>query len=811
MKIIPINDLWQLYSEAKSKGVYESSKSLPLSVYDVLMENSVIEDPYVGENEKAVQWVGERAWTFEREFELDIDFSKIEERIFLQIERVDTLANIYINNDWVSKHSSFFLPHSVDITDYVHKGKNSVKISIASALSVVKNPKHNKLNNHHQHADIRKPPYLFGWDWAPRLIAPSLFGVSVVISKNIRFVSEDVYTTISNDYEKGTIYSSLNFSAIKDEECVLEECLSYKDQTIDGGSKTIRIKKGKNELELEYILIKPKLWQPNTCGESETYTYTLSLRRGEETIWYKDYVLGFKSVRLIEDMYHNYQLFLFEINGRKTYLRGFNWIPLDSIPARITKERYREAIEALAEANVNFVRVWGGGYYETEEFYELCSEYGILVYQDFIFANSRYDDKNEEFMKAVEEEAIYNILRIKKHPSLLAFNGCNEIDWQLPKEDGKDIWQRLLPSLVEKYDGKHPYTITSPSGGAHPNSENAGTQHLWHTWHGFQPISSWNKPFTFVDEFGIQGFCDEKTISEVISKNERYLHSKAVINHQKDDGWEGMSKLMRYTLSMFSFPKNFSELIYKSQAAQAEAVSYGIDIFRRNKPIQWGINIWQFNDSWHSISWSAVDYRMRRKALYYFVKRAYAPIRLIFVKNDENTNAVDLHIVNDTDKVCKGYAKVSLYNSKDKLIGSKIYYGECRENERLKIATVELDNDNKLPEEEKYYYAEFVSESGEKYLNHFMFMPLVLMKTMSAKFKFSIESAGENCFKITLKVNHASYYTRLRITNEEWEYCFSDNYFHLFPHEEKEILCKVSVSCSLKEIEDSLEIKSLRN
>ena len=613
--------------------------SAPCSMYSVLLEHELIEDPFYGINEEKATLLSDLDCIFETEFTLDKE-TLDREYIELKFLGVDTICDIIVNGNTIDSVKNMHREYVYDVKNYVVKGKNNIRLELSSPVEYFK-----KMNNKHYlytngdtiagAAHLRKAFYMSGWDWGPCLPDMGIWRPVVIEAYDGDKIT-DVYVKQNHKNNKVILDIEVETAHAKGYDLYAE---------IDG--KEIVLKDGKGKVEIE----NPKLWWVRGYGEQFLYPLTVKMVKNAEVLDVKTQRIGLRTLTVSTMTDETGSEFCFVLNGVKIFSMGANYIPQDNLLSRINPNRTKKLIESAIDANFNTLRIWGGGYYPEDEFYHLCDEYGIMVWQDFMVACCNVwltEDMKAEFVA----EAMYNVKRFRNHASLAILCGNNEmeeavVNWgignsQLVKDDYIELYERILPEICKKYAPETFYWSASPSSGGgfdDPTCETRGDVHFWKVWHGGVPFTEYRKhKFRFCSEYGFESYPSIKTIKSFCKKEEMNCFSRVMENHQKCKG--GNKKILMYLADNYLYPTSFESLVYASQLLQADAIKYGVEHFRRCRPYCMGSIYWQFNDCWPVASWSSVDYFGRYKALHYAAKKFYAPVAmgLFFEKNNLTVN-----------------------------------------------------------------------------------------------------------------------------------------------------------------------------
>lgn len=609
--------------------------TVPGTVHLDLMNNKIISDPYQDENEKKVQWVENEDWDYQTSFEISAK-ELGNQNIDLVFNGLDTFSEIYLNGKLLRKTDNMFRKWIIPVKQNLKTVENILQIKFKSSVNVGKElaKKVPFTMPESPRSFVRKAQYQFGWDWGPRLLTAGIWkDVKLHLWNQAKIenvkIEQKVLTKQKADL---TIYTEI----LSDHEG--KYIISINDKR-----NNIQLKKGKNKIQTPFTINNPKLWQPNGWGDPNLYNIKVSLEKESKILDTKNEKIGLKTIELIQEKDAKGKSFYFKVNGNPMYAKGTNWIPSDSFTPRITKEKYQKLIKDCKDANMNMIRVWGGGIYEDEEFYKACDEYGILVWQDFMFAGSFYPS-NEEFLNNVKEEVKDQINRLQNHASIALWCGNNEIDeaivnwgyqkqFKYSKEDSLQVWKDykklfhdVIPNAVTEVavKDKSIYWPSSPSiGWGHKEGLTEGDSHYWGVWWGEQPFEMYNEKVPrFASEYGFQGMPSLEAVKSMFSeKPDLSLENPTIKAHEKNA--RGFHIIDEYMKRDYIVPTDFVKYNYVSQLLQARGMQIAIEAHRRAKPYNMGTLYWQLNDCWPVISWSSIDYLGNWKALHYQVKRSF--------------------------------------------------------------------------------------------------------------------------------------------------------------------------------------------
>ena len=752
--------------------------TVPGSVISGMIENGSIEDPYYGTNEYAVRDLMRKNYIFERDFELDKEPDRNYE---LVMDGVDTLADVYMNDVLICRTSNMHLQYKVGCTEYLHKGTNHIKLYFHSAVEYVENYKAPEgkeityVNNGSMYGGqyIRKAHSMFGWDWGPQL-------PDMGIWRSIRITEVEAFEItdfrIRQSHENGVV--RLDFATSLRDESADNYEIRYDITTPDGD---IYHAEGDS-----YTVCNPMLWWPRGYGEQPLYTVTAYVLKDGREINSKSLRIGLRTLTVSRRADEWGREFAFCVNGVNIFAMGADYIPEDAIYQRINGDRIKSLIKDAVAANYNCIRVWGGGYYPSEFFYDMCDEAGLIVWQDMMFACNVYE-LNDEFKNNIVEEVKYNVRRIRHHASLGMWCGNNELEsawlnWKdyrchsdLLKQDYLEIFEHIIPDAIRTEDDVTFYWPSSPSSGGgfdDPDSHNDGDVHYWGVWHGEEPYTQFEKCFfRFCSEFGFQSFPCVETIESFTEPSDRNVFSEVMESHQKNDAANG--KILKYISANFLYPKDLESLVYVSQIMQALAIKAGVDHWRQNRGRSMGAVYWQMNDNWPVASWSSVDYYGRWKALHYFARRFFAGIAGT-IKADGSLFTP--YVQNETMKA--GISRIHVY-VKDMDFNILSENVEVIKTAALSVATgqtVDVSEYVKGRESEVYVEAVFEHSNGSTSRDVKMLKPYKYMKLPKSVIDYNVFRNG-NTLTIELKADRTAFFVQIEIRGVK--VVLSDNYFDI--------------------------------
>jgi beta-mannosidase len=659
--------------------------TVPGSIHQDLIQAGKIADPFFSLNENDVQWVGEADWLYQTTFDVPAELLETDQ-LDLVFDGLDTFASIWINGELLLTSDNMFVPQRRSVKGLLKASGNVILARFESAFRHGKalEAQYGKLpawNGDISRVYVRKAQYHYGWDWGPVLLTAGFWRAVRIEAYNARILDVNAPAAVSDDLREAIVSVQVDFTAVPIGASITVR-LTDADNTVV--SETTLPASG-SAVQHTITVTAPALWYPNGHGEQPRYKLTVTLHDGEKTLDSNEQLLGLRRLRLVQEPLIDAPgtSFYFEVNNIPLFCGGANWIPADSFTPRVTIEKYRAWLQMAADSHMVMLRVWGGGIYEEDAFYDLCDEMGLLVWQDFMFACGIYP-AHPEFLANVRAEAEANVRRLRNHPSLAIWCGNNE-DYQIaeainaydPDFNGdftktafpaREIYERLLPEVCGALDPNRQYWPGSPYGGRSVADQTLGDRHTWDVWHGKMADYRDYPLYTgrFVSEFGMQSAPIRQTIEGFTRPDERQLNSPVLRHHNK--AVDGMERLAHYIESNIPEPTTLDGYIYGTQFIQSEALAVGIEGWRRlwagpGRYANSGALVWQINDCWPVISWAIADYDLNRKPAYYRIRRALAPIALgVGPKSSNAADGVVIWATNATSEVVEVTLDVQLFD-----------------------------------------------------------------------------------------------------------------------------------------------------
>lgn len=780
---------------------------VPGTVYTDLLRNGNMEDPFWKDNEIHALSLMEKDYEYETSFDLEEDL-RSQDQILLHFDGLDTIADIYLNQEYIGKAFNMHRIWEYDVTDKVKEKENVLKVVLHSPLQYIKEEfaKCKTLGSEDAmdgFVHMRKAHCMFGWDWGAHLPDAGIFrSVSLIGVKSARL--DNVY--LRQEHLKKEVLLHLQVEEMvcsnyghgeKDKSGnkkngFVKKDISYTVQITAPDGVIQRYEDSPKKIRIE----NPMLWWPNGYGKQPLYQVKVELHADGELVDVWEERIGLRTMTMKVQKDEWGECFAHEVNGVAIFAMGADYIPEDHLLGRVTKETTRRLLEQCVAANYNAVRVWGGGYYPEGWFYDICDELGLIVWQDFMFACAVYE-LTPEFKANIRQEFIDNIKRLRHHASLGLWCGNNEMEmfveeghhWVTKKTEVRDyiiMYEQLIPEILKEYDPQTFYWPASPSSGGafdEPNSPDRGDVHYWKVWHGNRPFSEYRKYFfRYASEFGFQSFPSKRTIETFTDDpKDMNIFSYVMEKHQRQYGANG--KIMNYLQQTYLYPTDFEILIYASQLLQADAIRYGVEHFRRNRGRCMGAIVWQLNDCWPVISWSSIDYCGRWKALHYAEKRFFAPLMISCQEEGMMTQEADmnrehfvfeksiqLNVANETRKEQCVEVSWAVRNAKAEIIKD----GGTKELKVPALSSVWLEKEMLMDIDIFSEYVSYEMKQNGKVISEgtVIFSYPKYFKYEDPKLSYQIE--GDEII-----ISSDAYAKSVEIQNDREDLILSDNYFDL--------------------------------
>ncbi len=818
-----LNGIWEWHSQGASHDAVYTGE-VPGTVISHMLEHKLIEDPYWRCNEYAVRELMANEYLYKRSFtvtEEDLEFSRAE----LVCDGLDTIATICINGCLVAETRDMHRTYRFPVREYLQKGRNRIEVLFHSPLDFVR--KEDEENDIfyastgciHGNAALRKAHYMFGWDWGPQLPDMGIFR-DIAIEYFSEAKIQDVH--IRQEHEgsgRVGLKFEIKISQLSHNEERLENRQTWFTETEitdPEGRLVSRTVRNSGEWQYEETIPEPRIWWPNGLGEHPLYRVNIRLL-DEAGTCHDAYGcrIGLRTVTVSTDKNKNGNEFAITVNGIKIFTMGANYIPEDNILTRVSKERTARLIKDCAAANFNCLRVWGGGYYPDNYFYDKCDEEGILIWQDLMFGCNVYA-LNDTFEEDIVEETKDNVRRLRHHACLALWCGNNEMEWGWADEwarlkghhprykaDYTKIFEYILPRAIRACDDTTFFWPSSPSSGGafdNPNATNRGDQHYWEVWHSGKPFTEYGD-FSFCSEYGFQSFPHSKTIASFTLPEDRNIFSRVMESHQKNPAANG--KILNYIADYFLYPMDTDSLAYISQILQLKAIEYGVEHWRRKRGQCMGSLYWQLNDCWPVASWASIDYYGRWKALHYGARRFYAPFTISIGEEKELSPHVSYYVHNDTREEQQCRAEILLMDREFRVLWEESWEGELPALSVLQCIETDFSS---------WTDDEALCSSAFSVFRLYRGVELLAERTVlfvkPKHFEYNapaydvLVSESEHSFDITVKASCFCQYVELYF--KDYDAVFSDNFFDITSPE------GVTVHVSKKDFKDQMSPSLLK-
>lgn len=798
MQTCTLNGTWQL--SAGHRSLESVDMQIPGTVLSGLLAAGKIKDPFYRTNEDATRALFWKDYVFTRTFDVDEELLA-QQHIVLVCEGLDTLAEISINGTFLAKTDNMHRTWKFQAKKLLHPGKNEIQIVFRSVLRFIEDypyEAHKKINyipcgSMKGNQLLRKAHSMFGWDWGPQTIDAGIFR-DIYLQGYSHARIEDI--RIHQQHAKNvSVQTSITLS-----ESVPGQKLCV-ELSEDGADKPLQTKLCKTNADgvaaVDFVIENPKLWWPNDYGDQPLYIVRTTLLDEDgtslESITRR---IGLRTLTISQEKDEWGNEFAFCVNGVKIFTRGGNYIPDDCLYTRITEKKLDYILESCRRAHFNCVRVWGGGYYPSDAFYDLCDEKGLIVWQDLMYACNVYD-VTDAFAENCRQETYDNVRRLRHHASLGLWCGNNEIEsaWDhwgdFQKEtpylraDYIRLFEEVLPKAVQEADGETFYWHSSPSSGGcfdNPDDANRGDTHYWDVWHGQKPFTDYRKYFfRFCSEFGFQSFPCAKTVNSFTLEDDRNIFSRVMESHQKNDAANG--KMLYYLSENLRYPKDLTHLLYASQVLQGMASKYGVDHWRRNRGRCMGTLYWQINDDWPAPSWSSIDYFGRWKALHYMAQKFYAPHAVSMTLEDHRCH---VYFSNESFETTEYSLTLSIRD----LSGNVLETYETKGNSPAfsAIETAVVDICSWEDQKDDVFLEAVIHTKDQKVLKDVE--TLVPYKYLNLKKPVISTEAEETNDAFILHISSDCFAPFVALDFDDADVIFSDNFFHLTDKTVQDIIVK---------------------
>lgn len=799
-----------------------SDAKVPGTIHQDLLNHNRIPNPFYGMNEEAVQWVENEDWMYRTSF-IVTEEQLNRDAAVLELDGLDTYADVFLNGALILRSDNMFVGHKVPVKSVLRKGENRLLIRFRSAVKEAlpqweTNGFDYPADNDHSSKRVsiytRKAPYSYGWDWGIRLATCGIWRPVRLVFSDVARIEDYYVRQASVSASKADVDNRLEITNVTSQpvSALLKVAYHYSANDTKEVQKQIELRPGENTVSLPVMIDNPHLWMPNGWGEPSLYKFTASVSVDGVEVASQERQVGLRSIRVVMEDDEHGKPFYFEVNGHPMFAKGANFIPDDALLPNVTTERYKRIFEDVKAANMNMLRVWGGGIYEDDKFYDEADRNGILIWQDFLFACTTYPH-DPLFLKRVEAEAEYNIKRLRGHASLAMWCGNNEIyegvrywGWKnkytaeafAEMNRGYDVlFRQLLPDMVKRFDSDRFYMHGSPyeANWGRPESWKIADSHNWGTWYGRKPFESFDSEIPrFMSEYGFQAFPEMKTIRTFAEEKDFELESPVMNAHQKATIGNA---LIKQTMGLYyKVPAKFEDLVYVGLVLQGQGMRHGIEAHRRNRPYCMGSLFWQLNDSWPVVSWSSIDYYGNWKAMQYQSQRAFAPVLINAIKEGDD---LCVYLISDElqdrDDV---RLTVELMDFDGKSHGKWTHSGKLSANTSMLFLKKRVDEFlSKQDAATSFLRFTLKAKNGAALADEvFYFAYPKDQKLPEARIETSVKRRGE-AIEMTLKADKLARDIFIEVPVQGVR--FSDNFFDLLPGQRKKITITSPEGYSLKD------------
>ncbi len=786
---------------------------VPGSVHTDLMNNDKIEDPFYRLNEKDVQWVDKKDWEYKTTFRLDEKYMK-KDRLEILFEGLDTYTDVYLNGEQLLTSDNMFREWLVDVKDKLIQGENELTVYFHSptriglekydALDYIipvsdnDQSENGGLGEKQVSVHVRKAGYHFGWDWGPRLVTSGIWK-PIILRAWDEAIIRDLFVRQKNVTNETALFDAL--LEIESQTNINAKLVF----TIDGKnafSENIELKNGLNKFQFPLEISNPELWWPNGLGDQKLYEIEIKLSHNNQLLSQKSVRTGIRTVEVIQETDSIGKSFYFKVNGHPVFMKGANYIPQDVFLNRVSPDRYKHIIESAKNTNMNMIRIWGGGIYEKDIFYDLCDENGILVWQDFMFACAMFPG-DKDFLDNVRHEAIDNVKRLRNHPSIALWCGNNEnlsawFGWgwkqKVKREQGEevantiwkaydDLFHHLLPEVVEEYDSDRLYWSSSPSAEmGKPENWVAGDVHYWGVWWGKEPFTNYRTKIPrFMSEYGFQSFPELSSVNKYATENDWDIFSEVMKSHQRSN--IGNGTIETYMDRHYRKPKDFPMFLYVGHLLQAEGIKVAMEGHRKHMPYCMGSLFWQIDDCWPVASWSSIDYYGKWKAQQYFAKKAFSEI---LVSPETDGKEMKVFVVSDRLEDSPAKMEMTVMDFDGNVIWGKIKDINIKANSsEVHFAIQNNELFNGKPPGSLLLYVKLSEGNGDILTDNIMYFTALKELNLPQPELKSVIQRIKSGYKISLSSDKLV--KNIYLTTPGIDGFFSDNYFDILPGQTVEL------------------------
>jgi len=816
MQTLDLNGKWSLCRAGLRKPI---EAAVPGCVHTDLLKAGIVEDPYLRDNENRQQWIGETEWTYSRRFTVTNELLS-HDRVRLVCKGLDTLALLRINGNLAVASDNMFRTWEFDIRHLLHQGKNHVEVTFHSTIPyIAKRQAERPMPGwvYGGSSYVRKEPCNYGWDWGPRLITCGIWRDIYLCAFNCARLTE---IHVRQDHTAAPL---VKLAVAVRVEAVRKRQLTCAIELLHEGAPmartTVSIHRG--IARARFTVKEPRLWWPAGLGAQPLYDVRVALADSKNTLDSQTTRIGLRTLRLEQKDDEHGRSFQFVVNGVPFFAKGANWIPADTFATRLTRADYARLIGDARAANMNMLRLWGGGIYEQEWFYDICDELGICIWHDFMFSCAAYPAFDKQWMDNVRAEAIENVQRLRHHPSIALWCGNNELEMGIVGEnwdeshmgagDYCELFDKLLPGIVGEHDPGRDYWPSSPHSPCGERFRESGDlrwgdAHLWGVWHGgdrFPDYCKWHP--RFASEFGFQSFPEPSTVASFTHHSDRNITTYVMEHHQRSG--IGNTKIMQHMLDWFRLPTSFDMTLWLSQVLQGIGMKTAVEHWRRSMPRVMGALYWQLNDCWPVASWSSIDSLGRWKALHYMAKRFFAPLFVSAVADEQGKN-VALWLVNDLRTSQRGLIRWQLTNLSGKRLVGAAFGATVGAQRSKRVGSLDIARHlDRHGKRNVILWLEFAGRRAVFSENEGFFARPKHMDLRDPCLDVAAAEGGSGTLVLNVRASKVALWVWLSCRGADVR--FSDNFFHVRPGRTVCITATHSKHISAGEFEKRLTVHSL--
>ena len=824
-QIVPLNSGWEFRqlpgATATENSVWRPAQ-VPGSVHLDLLHNKLIPDPYFRDNEAKLQWIEDADWEYRTTLQAPPDLLA-RKNIDLVFEGLDAYAEVFLNDKLVLTADNMFREWRVPVKSLLKPGANQLRIvfpsPIKAAAKIAAPDKWREQTHTEEKTYIRKAAFEYGWDWGPRFVTSGIWRPARLEAWDAARISNLHIAQLDVTAKVAHLAAQVEVTAAEDATAKVTLDYTHAGKKVEL-SRSVELHAGINHVDLPLEIASPQLWFPAGYGAQPLYQFNAQLQIGNRAEDQASARTGLRSIVLRRDLDQWGRSFEFIVNGIPVFAKGADVIPFDSFPTRVTSEQYRRILQSARDANMNMIRHWGGGYYETDEFYSICDELGIMIWEDFMFGND-WQPGTYAFKQNVELEAEFQVRRLREHPSIIIWCGNNETEeamhWggreQLPPAVRYQMWQDyltvfsgILARTVNRLAPETPYWPSSPSADYEETSPSfqSGDFHDWSVWHGRVPFSEYEQHFPrFMTEYGFQSFPEMRTVEAFTQPEDRAsIFTPVMLAHQKNT--EGNSIIHDYMLKYYSEPRDFPSFLYASQILQAEGIKVGAEHLRRIRPRSMGSIFWQLNDCWPVASWSSIDYFGRWKALQYYARRFYSPLLVSPHVEDGNFN---VYVISDKTVPTAARLRLRLFTLAGKSLSDstqEIQVPELSSKIYIQRPLAEFVNANGADAANIFAVADLLVDGKSVSSNVLYFVPAKLVTLPQPQISADLAKSGD---AYRLRLSSPVLARSVYISFGALDASPSDNYFDLIPGQPVELT--ITSAAPLDQLRAQLKLVTL--